>query len=181
MHNNSLQLFIKYGLPYVEHADHILEIGPDWAVPGGRIRPLLLTAGAAYSFTDIYPRNSDQPEYISMNNDYSIDTGDNHFDKVVTLNVIEHVPHIWKWVRELTRVVRPGGLLIFVNPVSWPLHLSPYDCWRILPDGYKALFEECGLEYEFGHTGNIVPIEGYLAAEHGPHVVTDTIAIGRKP
>lgn len=181
MHQNSLQLFLNHGLPLVQSGDKVLEVGPDWAVPGGMVRPHLINAGADYYFTDIEPRNADQLGYVSMSDEYSIDSAPGTFDVVVTLNVIEHVRHIWRWVRELRRVVRPCGLLIFVNPVSWPYHPSPHDCWRILPDGYKALFESVSIDHVFSFTGNLVPIEPHLAREHGPHEVTDTIAIGRKP
>jgi SAM-dependent methyltransferase len=181
LHNNSLILFRDYGLRYIKQTDSVLEVGPDWAIPRGRVRPLLIDLGASYYFTDIEPRDSDQHDYIPMNDEYSIDAEDGRFDAVVTLNVIEHVPHIWKWTRELVRVVKPGGILVFVNPLSWPYHPSPQDCWRILPDGYKALFEECGIEHEFSMSGNVVPLEGYLRPEHGPHLVTDTVAVGRKP
>jgi hypothetical protein len=39
-----------------------------------------------------------------------------------------------------------GGLVITINPVSWPFHTAPFDCWRIYPEGMKALYEDSGLE-----------------------------------
>jgi SAM-dependent methyltransferase len=181
MHNNSLELFVRHGLPLIKVGDRVLEVGPDWAIPGGRVRPHILRAGASYSFTDIDPKNKYSHEYLSMFDEYSIDVDTNSFDVVVTLSVIEHVRQIWTWVGELVRVTRPGGLNIYVSPVSWPFHESPVDCWRILPEGYKALFQATGLEHVSSWTGNVSPLEDYLRAEHGPHQVTDTIAIGRKP
>lgn len=181
MHNNSLALFKQYGLPLIGEGDKVLEVGPDWSVPGGRVKPLLVGKGADYHFTDIVPRDVYSDGYVSMSGEYAIDVDDDSFDAVVTLNVIEHVRHIWNWVWELRRVVRQGGLLVVVNPLSWPYHPSPYDCWRILPEGFKALFESLNIDHEFSLTGNVAPLESYLVAEHGPQVVTDTIAIGRKP
>ncbi len=47
---------------------------------------------------------------------------------------------------ELSRVVRPGGYIVTVNPVSWPYHEAPIDCWRVFPDGMQALLDDAGLE-----------------------------------
>ena len=35
--------------------------------------------------------------------------------------------------------------MIIINPVSWPFHEVPVDCWRIYPDGMKALLEDTSL------------------------------------
>lgn len=57
-------------------------------------------------------------------------------------------------MRELTRITKPNGYVITVNPVNWAYHANPVDCWRIFPEGAKALHEECGLKTvvaEYGH------------------------------
>lgn len=177
MHNNSLHLFAEIGVPYLEADTDILEIGPDWAVPGGRVRPMIEGIGARYHFADI----KNTPGGVFMNGDYEINSSNERYDAVVSLNVAEHVRNIWTWVKELKRITRAGGFVILVNPLSWPYHPSPYDCWRILPEGWKALFEEVGLEHVRSWSGNMVPLEPYLRGEHGPHEVTDTIAVGRVP
>ena len=64
---------------------------------------------------------------------------------MVSGQVLEHVPRVWTWLRELTRVVRSGGDVITVSPVSWPYHEAPSDCWRVYPDGMRALYEYAGL------------------------------------
>lgn len=38
--------------------------------------------------------------------------------------------------------------MITINPVSWPYHEAPVDCWRVYPEGMRALYEEAGLEVE---------------------------------
>lgn len=57
---------------------------------------------------------------------------------------MEHVEAIWRWVPELARVLRPGGLLAIVTHWQFPEHRYPVDCWRIMPDGMRYLFDETG-------------------------------------
>lgn len=180
MHNNSLELFKEYGLPYIKNTDLVLEIGPDWLTSGGCCKPLVIGTGADYAFADIANRNQHTQGFVEMDGEYKIKSPSDMFDVVFSLNVAEHVRDLEKWMTELKRVTVAAGYIIFVNPVSWPYHESPYDCWRIFPEAYKTLFDKVGLEHVFSWTGNLTPLENYLYAEHGPHEVRDTIAIARK-
>jgi len=49
-------------------------------------------------------------------------------------------------MKELARVCRAGGKVITINPVSWPYHEYPIDCWRAYPEGMMALYEEANLK-----------------------------------
>jgi ubiquinone/menaquinone biosynthesis C-methylase UbiE len=66
----------------------------------------------------------------------------------VSGQVLEHVPRAWVWLEELARVTKPGGHVITINPVSWPYHEAPVDCWRIFPEGMIALYEHANLDVE---------------------------------
>ncbi len=178
MHGNSLALLRRFGLPYFRAGMDVLEVGPD---PHGLGQALVEPCGLRYHHADQANAVLDAPGCVHMRDGYALDSPDGRFDIVFAANVAEHVPRLWTWVRELARVTRPGGHLIFVSPVSWPYHEEPVDCWRILPEGYKALFAETGLEHVFSWHGNLVPIDAHWLTRHGPHVVTDTIAIARKP
>ena len=35
--------------------------------------------------------------------------------------------------------------MIPINPVSSPYHKAPADCWRIYPEGMRALYDHAGL------------------------------------
>lgn len=67
------------------------------------------------------------------------------FDVVLSGSTMEHVEAIWQWIPELVRVLKPGGLLSVVTHWQFPEHKYPVDCWRILPDGMKYLFDQTGL------------------------------------
>ncbi len=74
------------------------------------------------------------------------------FDVVLSGSTMEHVEAIWRWVPELARVLKPGGLLAIVTHWQFMEHRYPVDCWRIMPDGMRFLFDQVGeLEgYEIG-------------------------------
>jgi hypothetical protein len=59
---------------------------------------------------------------------------------------MEHVRKPWVWIKELARICKPGGHVITINPVSWPYHEYPIDCWRAYPEGMIGLYEDAGLK-----------------------------------
>lgn len=67
------------------------------------------------------------------------------FDLVVSTQVAEHVPHPWRWIREVARIIKPGGFLYISTPNTMHFHEYPIDCWRVWPDGMRALMDEARL------------------------------------
>ena len=67
-------------------------------------------------------------------------------DVVVSGQAFEHVEYFWLTWMEMTRVLRPGGLIFLLAPSRGPEHRYPQDCWRFYPDGYRALAKYTGLE-----------------------------------
>jgi SAM-dependent methyltransferase len=63
-------------------------------------------------------------------------------DIVITANTLEHVKNPFKFVKQLLYFVKPGGLVIIHTLWQHPIHYHPIDCWRILPDGMRAIFED---------------------------------------
>jgi len=149
MHRNSLLLFQTYARPYFSGQPKVLEIGPDAAPSGYRQAIQDTTTGTAthrdtHWDTVDFPRNF--PTTFTLENEYHFPIPSDQYDIVLSGQVIEHVRKIWVWLREVARVTKPGGLVITIGPVSWPYHEAPIDCWRIYPEGMKALCEEAGLD-----------------------------------
>jgi SAM-dependent methyltransferase len=65
---------------------------------------------------------------------------DGSFDLVLCLQVLEHVPDPAAAVRELHRVVRPGGRVLLSTHGVYPLHPNPDDLWRWTDQGLERLF-----------------------------------------
>jgi SAM-dependent methyltransferase len=67
-------------------------------------------------------------------------------DAVLCSQVVEHVLDPFALVRELARVLRPGGTLILTGPMFWSLHEEPHDYWRFTEHGFRELCRRAGLE-----------------------------------
>ena len=107
----------------------------------GTYRPLVEGRGWGYLGLDV----AAGPNVDVVTEDpYRFPFRDGAFDVVLSGSTMEHVEAIWRWVPELARVLRPGGLLAIVTHWQFPEHRYPVDCWRIMPDGMRYLFDETG-------------------------------------
>lgn len=100
---------------------------------------------------------------LSTAEDWKLEPADiGAFDVVVSGQVLEHVRRPWLWIQQLVKLSKVGGLIWICAPNSWGYHEFPIDCWRIWPDGMRALFEDVGIQ------------------ELGCHAIgPDTVGIGR--
>ena len=141
MHLNSRILFELYGAPLIKPGARVLEIGPD-KLPT-TLQDIAHGPGVHWDLLGLTPDPLLQFCAIS---EYEYPIADESYDFVVAANVLEHVRKPWVWIRELARVAHKDGYIILINPVSWPYHEAPVDCWRAYPEGMKAIFDEAGVE-----------------------------------
>jgi SAM-dependent methyltransferase len=66
-------------------------------------------------------------------------------DTVLCTEVLEHVPDPYAVVREIARVLKPGGTLICTAPFCYPKH-DEYDFFRYSPGAVATLMRRAGLE-----------------------------------
>lgn len=150
------EFIVKY---LIEPKQRVLDVGSMDC--GGTYRPLFDAAGHIYTGLDLSAGlNVD----IVADGLYHYPIADNEYDAVVSGQTVEHVQDMHRWIKEIARVVRPGGLVCIIGPNLWEEHRYPVDCWRILPDGMMFLL---------GDIGNLDVIVTYSVGR-------DTIGIARK-
>ena len=198
MHDNSKLLFEKHARPFFRPGMRVLEIGPD-SIPS-TYQSVINEPTLQWETLDIH-KTDPRLTYIT-DGEYVFPVASNSFDIVLSGQVIEHVRMIWKWMQELARICKPGGVVITICPVTWPYHPHPFDCWRIYPEGMKALHEDSGLETQLALTEGLEPahlrkqkwflakqtIKAFLGwspfrAPFHPklNLTLDTISVARKP
>ena len=194
MHRNAEELFKKYGIDTIKPGMDVFEIGPERQVYTKRNIDLNLGKNNYnYFYTDLFKEQmekivndhwgirsteidtSDMPHFIPMIDENKFDCKDNRFDIVFSTNVIEHVRMPWIWLKEIYRIIKPGGYVIKMCPgITTAYHESPIDCWRIWPEGFNSLLTYAGFEDIRGTTEHLIKETDGMA-----HL--DTIAIGVKP
>lgn len=67
-------------------------------------------------------------------------------DVIVAGQTFEHTEFFWETMRQIARALKPGGLCCIIVPSSGPEHRYPVDCWRMYPDGLRAVARYAGLD-----------------------------------
>ncbi|MBE1534508.1 SAM-dependent methyltransferase [Actinomadura algeriensis] len=96
---------------------------------------------------------------------------DDHFDAIVASEVLEHIPDDMRAMRELLRVLRPGGRLAATVP-SW---LPERVCWALsedyhtAPGGHVRIYTRAELEAKLKATGFTVGGHHHAHGLHAPY------------
>lgn len=92
---------------------------------------------------------------------------DGVFDVVFAQAVLEHVCDPQRVVAEITRVLKPDGLVFAVTPFLQPVHMGAYDFTRFTYLGHRRLFRQFD-DVRSGMCGG----PGYSALHVGRNVLT---------
>jgi SAM-dependent methyltransferase len=61
------------------------------------------------------------------------------FGTVLALETLEHVERFWVALDEMSRILRPDGVLILSTPFFVHIHNHPADYWRFTPEALNSL------------------------------------------
>jgi len=140
---DKMKFFIKTYLAKDHDKDlYILDFGSTDIC--GCYRPLFDNEKWNYKGIDIvHGKNVD----IVLSDPYCwLEIESNSVDVLISGQTFEHIEYFWKTMFEIARVLKPMGICCIIAPSAGPEHKHPVDCWRFLPDGFKALARFSGLE-----------------------------------
>jgi len=72
----------------------------------------------------------------------------NTFDSILSNQVLEHIDNVGQALREMQRVLKPGGYCVLTAPFIARLHGLPHDYWRFSISGLRYLLEKSGFKVE---------------------------------
>ncbi len=94
--------------------------------------------GPEVTNVDIYPYAG-----VSLVADVSaVPLKDNNASRIISDNVLEHVKDPSLAVKEMYRLLEPGGLVYVAVPFIYPFHSSPSDYQRWSAEGLRVLFRD---------------------------------------
>ena len=109
---------------------------------GGAKNTFLAQLGLDLEFLSVFPLSEEVPHRLAdITNCPHIP--DNSYDAVFSISVLEHVTRPWDAAKEISRILKPGGITFHVVPFSYFYHLAPIDYWRLSPAALKFLFQDC--------------------------------------
>ena len=77
-----------------------------------------------------------------------IPVGDGRYDFIFFNQVMEHLPEPALVLKELFRILKPGGKLIYSAPLFYEEHEVPFDFFRYTQYGVRHLFTQAGFIIE---------------------------------
>ena len=146
MHPSSYDKMAAFRRDYLStreaEALRILDLGSQDI--NGSYRPLFAAPAWRYLGVDMTPGHNVD---LVLQDPYEWnEIAPDSIDVVISGQTFEHTEFFWLTMQQITRALKPGGLCCMLAPSSGPEHRFPVDCWRVYPDGFRAVARYAGLE-----------------------------------
>ncbi len=113
-----------------------------------------------YHTLDLWPQ-SNKVTYVEDIQDMStVPTAS--YDSAICFEVLEHIPDPFQGVREIYRILKPGGTVVISVPHLSRLHDQPYDFFRFTVYGLRYILEAADFEVlEIRDKGGLLSFLGH--------------------
>jgi SAM-dependent methyltransferase len=129
--HRALWLVLERRPELLARARTLLHLAPEWCLQR-RLRPRV---GAGYVRADLEPGKADRVLDL-----LALEVADGAFDAIVCIHVLEHVEDDAVAMRELRRVVAPGGWAIVMVPLDLTRERTYEDPSKVTPAEREAAF-----------------------------------------
>jgi len=123
----------KFIAKYLSINDLICDIGSQ-----GKNIPAL----QGYNLVTLDITDSTKPDIVADITRYNTSIEDNYFDALLCTEVLEHVVDPFAAIREIRRILKVGGHVLFTTPLNARIHGPVPDCWRFTEFGLKVLYRD---------------------------------------
>jgi SAM-dependent methyltransferase len=105
---------------------------------------------------------------------------DGSFDAVLATQILEHVEDPPRVIREVRRVLGPGGVAMISTHGTFPYHPAPRDLWRWTQEGLEKIFRDNGdwSDVSLDPAGGTVACFGYIIAWY-LKAATNSVGLGQ--
>lgn len=124
------QLFVQ---EFLKKTDTICDIGNQ-----GKELPELEN----YNIVTLDITDETGPDVVADITRYNQNIPTNFFDALMCTDVLEHVVDPFYAIKELNRIVKVGGFILFTTPLNIRIHGPVPDCWRFTEFGLKVLLRD---------------------------------------
>lgn len=128
--NKNRAIFIE---KYLKKNDLICDIGSQ-----GKDIPELHD----YKLITLDISDATNPDIVADITTYNDNISNGYFDALMCTEVLEHVVEPFATIRELRRITKVGGYILFTTPLNARIHGPVPDCWRFTEFGLKVLFRD---------------------------------------
>jgi SAM-dependent methyltransferase len=178
-------LTVDYGRLGVRPGDRLLDLGCGFgrhafeaarrgavvvAVDAGS-EEVAQVRGTLGAMVDAGELAADHPASAVQGDALALPFADGSFDRVIASEVLEHIPDDTTAMRELARVLRPGGTMAVTVPrcvpeaINWALSDEYHDT----PGGHVRIYRRSTLERRLGSAGLVPTGHHHAHSLHSPY------------